>query len=176
MPKSAGGCPDITVEELETMVASSKALRARQEILREAIEELTALVMRPRIVHEVRHKADDARHFARDFGMSCPGCKQQLGRDERAELSGYLAGVAASSVPNVGLFRVCWVATNSRTYHARAVEPLVDALTRKQSCKEGPVDTLADKAAALDEKLFERSDSLELVGQWPQTVRIEREL
>ena len=175
-PKDTGGCPDITVEELKTLAVSSKTLRARRETLRSAIEELAALVMRPRVVHEVRHKADDARHFARDFAMDCPGCDRRLGADERAELSGYLAGITSSGVPTVGLYRACWVATNSRTYHARATDPLVDPLTREADCKQGPAKGLVDKASALDNRLFERSDTLELVSKWPKTVRIEREL
>jgi hypothetical protein len=167
-------CPPITPDELDTLIASSDALTmaARDEGLDGALEELTAWIARPRLLHEVRHRADEERHMARTLRMGCPGCKERLSARGVAELSGYLAGVAYSDAPAAGLFRACWVHNTTNTYHKRALEPLVTELTSGQNCENGPVKDLQKKAVEADVELFDRDESIAVLGEWPDRVEV----
>lgn len=165
-------CPRLTSAELEKLIALSKELHAKTDELRPAIEELTAWIARPRLVHEVRHRADEDRHMARDLPMSCPGCETGVSPRYRAELSGYLAGVAYTDAPVAGLFRACWVHENSSTYHRLAMEPLVRELASSQNCENGPVDNLGEKAKKADVELFDRDEPISVIGKWPEKMKV----
>jgi hypothetical protein len=165
-------CPDITPVELRTLIDNSDKLEMRREEIRVALQELTAWIARPRLVHEVRHRADEDRHYARTIPLGCPGCDSLMAPREQAELSGYLAGVAYSGAPAAGLFRACWVNATSSTYHKRAIEPLVTELAKGQNCEQGPVDNLQQRAEKADVELFDRDEPLEPTGAWPKTVEI----
>jgi hypothetical protein len=167
-------CPPITPEELRTIIDTSDTLTiARRDAgLEDALGELTAWIARPRLVHEVRHRADEERHMARTLPMSCPGCQERLPADTAAELSGYLAGVAYTNAPVAGLFRACWVHATTRTYHADAIEPLVSELTSGQTCENGPVKDVQKKAAKADVVLFDRDEPIDVIGDWPKSVEV----
>lgn len=126
--------------ELKTLIDSSDELEMRRDEIRTALQELAAWIIRPRLVHEVRHRTDEEHHYAREIPLGCPGCASLMAPRDQAELSGYLAGVAYSDAPAAGLFRACWVNATSNTYHKRAIEPLVTELAKGQNCEKGPVD------------------------------------
>lgn len=165
-------CPSITAGELRTLIDTSEALEARREDLTPALEELTAFASRPRLLHEVRHYRDDIRYVSRDVVMPCPGCDRSMRAPSRGELSAYLAGVAYSGAPALGMYRICHVNTNSRTYHKHAISPLVSRLAAGQDCLSGPVDGLEEQAREADVEFFDRDSPIELVSQWPDRLPI----
>lgn len=131
-----------------------------------AIEELTDLVGRSWLLHEVRHRLDDQSRLA----TSCPGCGPSFDRaspEVRRELSAYTTGVAHSGAPAVALYAICTGRDTMPQSHLDATAPIIERLAAEGDCAKGPIDDLSTQATRLEEVLLERDDELTVPAWGP---------
>ena len=160
-------CPEVTREEADTLVESSRRLAATPR-LDASLSALNAWVARAVTAHELRH-VKDAGLDGDGFSRPCPGCSARLGRTARAEVSAYLAAFATPGVSHVSLYQAC--AGSADGASGSAVSAVVSSLM-PGGCAGGPPDDLAGVARALETRLFGASEPVSLPVEFPAVAAL----
>ncbi len=159
-------CPAITPAAAEEMIAASAVLEATRG-LDAAVGALAAWVARGVTIHEARHVADDRRANLETSAPACAACPGDMGRQQIAELSAYLASFATRDAGYLNLMQACSAADkSSRGPNRGAILAAVKALGG--ACGEkGPPADLYTRAAALERRFFGRSETITLPANFP---------
>ncbi len=150
----SGTCP---AEAIQGAAALQEGARALAEVggLDEALSELNAWLARAVIVHEVRHMGDQAA--VGEGALPCPGCAEEAAEGVLREASAYLASFAEAGVGAIALVQACEATGDDRVERAMA---LIIQAGLGDVCAEGPPEDLNARAAAIEEKLFGRSQRI----------------
>jgi len=154
-------CPMLTREEATVVVEVSRRLR-EAEGLEDALEALVAQVSRAVAIHELRHVADGDH-------TPCPGCPDGAHPAVVPELSAYAASFAAPGIGVTALFQGCLADRTTGGSHALALE-LILARLLDDGCQGGPPPDLYERASALEEQLFARSEPTTLPADYPAAL------
>ena len=167
-----GPCPAITTAAAEEMIEASKELEAAAN-LEAAVGALAVWVARGVTVHEARHVADDRDENLETSAPDCAACPPEMDRRTTAELSAYLASFATRDAGYLNLMQACSaIERSSGGANHRAIVEAVKALGGACGQAGLPKD-LYTRAAALERKYFERSDTITLPADFPRTLALE---
>ena len=146
-------CPDVTPEEADILVTSSRWLR-QQEGLREGLEKLIAWVASVVVIHEARHAADDDGRLGGEDALECLACPEDLARVGVLEASAYIASFADPQRGVLAMYQACRLDPERTPVRSRAVAFLTHQLGT--SCIEGPPPDLVQRGRGVEVELFGR--------------------
>ena len=160
-------CPDVTPIEAAALTMRSRRLQDTAG-LRQALEALSAWVARSIAIHEARHAADDGEPGA----LVCHGCPADFGTVATLEVSAYVASFGAEQVGPVAALQACAVEEVDAAGRGQWIRFVSDRLGG--ICDSGPTPDMAERAAQLEERLFQRNEPIRLHPDFPDLLPLER--
>ncbi len=168
-----GDCPPITVIEAVRLGRASTILQ-ETEGLTEAVAAGVAWYARAVALHEARHIADNAvavpEEDAPPLDVACPGCKREIGRRARVELSAYAAELTHPDTAVIALLQMCASRRGHKARFRERAERLLLSAILPEGCDAGVPDDLVLRGRRVDEALFERRDSVSFEAGWPSAL------
>lgn len=161
-------CPRVKFEEADLLREASETLRS-EAALEPALERLVAWLAHSTVLHEARHLADDRNHDGLEQPLPCDGCPEQMDARVRAELSAYATSLARAHNPATTLYQDCVAVGGSRS-HRSALGYLLRQMDAY--CDEAPPEDLQEQAAAAEQALFGRSETIALEN-YPERLPVK---
>ena len=166
-------CPEVTPDEAaDARRYSRESAETPAGELLAALERLVAWTARSTAIHEARHLADDQDAQAGGV-LHCPECAS-LAPASIVEASAFIASFADPSTGNLAVYQACSLpAGTDPDAHQAAIRFLLSMLL-PDGCPRPPPNNQTVRAAALERRLFGRSDPTLFAGDPPDRCAVAR--
>lgn len=156
-------CPDVTLFEASQIVGASERLRATDDVA-PALELLNGVVARAVAAHELRHVVDGPSRE-----LPCPGCRVSMPPLVLAEVSAYLATLAAPETAPLALLMAC-VNRSTDGIDAAAITLVSRAIGYR--CGEPLPEDLTARAERAEHTLFGTRSATHVPSTFPRSLSV----